>query len=78
VERQQAGPGGLDEKTSTLRRGIGRPPLEAGLDQVEGWRLRLEASSVPETEPVGYGLARLEDLVGLLEHEGRRLADAQR
>jgi hypothetical protein len=80
VEWQQAGPGGPDEKTSTLREGIGRLTLEAGLDQIEGRRPRLEASGVPE--PVGYGLAklegRLETLAGLLEHEVRRLADAQR
>ncbi|HKH76940.1 MAG TPA: hypothetical protein VKA51_08300, partial [Rubrobacteraceae bacterium] len=70
------------EKTSTLREGIGRLTLEAGLDQIEGRRPRLEASGVPEPEPVGYGLARLEGrleaLAGLLEHEGQRLADAQR
>ena len=82
MEWQQAGPGGLDETISTLREGLGRLTLEAGLNQIEGRRLRLEASGVPEPEPVGYGLARLEGrleaLAGLLEHEGQRLADAQR
>jgi hypothetical protein len=78
VEWQQAGPGGLDETISVLREGIGRLTLEAGLNQIEGRRLRLEASGVPKPEPVGYGLARLEALAGLLEHEGQRLADAQR
>jgi hypothetical protein len=62
VERQQAGLGGLN--------------------QIEGCRLRLQASGVPESQPVGYGLGRLDDrletLAGLVEHEGRRLADAQR
>ena len=76
MEWQQACPGGPDEKTSTLREGIGRLTLEAGLDQIEGRRPRLEASGVPE--PIDYGLARFEALAGLIEREGRRLADAQR
>ena len=62
VERQQAGPGGLN--------------------QIEGCQLRLQAQGVPESEPVGYGFGRLDDrletLARLVEHEGRRLADAQR
>ena len=62
MERQQAGPGGLN--------------------QIEGCQLRLETPGVPESQPVGYGLGRLDDrletLAGLVEHEGRRLADAQR
>jgi hypothetical protein len=78
VEWQQAGSGGPDEKTSTLRDGIGKLTLEAGFDQIEGRRPRLEASGVPEHEPIADGLARLETLAGLIEHEGRRLADAQR
>ena len=62
MERQQTGPGRLDETSSTLREGVGK--------------LTLEASGVPE--PIGYGLARFEALAGLIEREGRRLADAQR
>ena len=117
MERQQATPGGLDETISALRDGFERLTLERGLNQVEGWRLRLEASSVPELQPVADGLVRLENelrsdgvdaaaaggipvdlggqlrgiassevgrdvsgglepLAGLLEREGRRLADA--
>jgi hypothetical protein len=68
VERQQAVPGGPDETNSALRQGIGN--------------LTLEAPGVPESEPVGYGLGRLDDrletLAGLIEHEVQRLADAQR
>ena len=78
MERQQAGSGGLDETISTLREGIGRPKLEAVLDRVEGRRLRLAALGAPELEPMADGLARLGALAGLLEHEGQRLADAQR
>ncbi len=68
MERQQAVPGGSDETSSILRQGIGN--------------LTLKAPGVPEAEPVGYGLGRLDDrletLAGLIEHEGQRLADAQR
>ncbi len=82
MERQQAVPWRSDETTSTLREGTGRLTVEAGLNQIEGCQLRLEASGVPESQPVGYGLGRLDDrletLAGLVEHEGRRLADAQR
>jgi hypothetical protein len=82
VERQQAGPGGPDETSSTLREGSGRLTVEAGLNQIEDCRLRLEAPGVPESRPVGYGLGRLDDrletLAGLIEHEGQRLADTQR
>ena len=118
MESQQATPGGLDETISALRDGFERLTLERGLNQIEGWRLRLEASGVPELEPIADGLARLEGnlrsdsvdvaaaggilvdlggqvkdlastevgrdvsgrleaLAGLLEREGRRLADAQ-
>ena len=62
MERQQAGPGRPDETSSTLRESAGK--------------LTLEASGAPE--PIGYGLARFEALAGLIEHEGQRLADAQR
>ena len=82
MERQQAGPGGPGETSSTLREGIGNLTLEARLDRIEGCRLRPETPGVPESEPVGYGFGRLDDrletLAGLVEHEGRRLADAQR
>ena len=76
MEWQQASPGRLGETRSTLREGIGKLTLEARHDRIEGWRL--EASGVPEPEPVGCGLARPEALAGLIEYEGRRLADAQR
>jgi hypothetical protein len=62
VEWQQTGPGRLDETSSTLRESVGK--------------LTLQASGVPA--PIGYGLASIEALAGLIEHEGRRLADAQR
>lgn len=64
MERQQADPEGLDETISTLREGVGRLTVEAGLNQIGGWRLRLEASGVPESEPTADGLGRLEDRLG--------------
>lgn len=68
MERQQAVPGGPDETNSALRQDIGN--------------LTLEAPGVPESQPVGYGLGklddRLENLAGLIEQEGWRLADVQR
>ena len=77
MERQQAGP---DEMSATLREGLGKRTLRTRLDRIEG--RRLEAPGVPEPQPVGYGLGRLDDrletLAGIIEHEGRRLADAQR
>ena len=82
MERQQAGPGGPGKTSSTLREGIGNLTLEARLDRIEGCRLRPEAPGVPESEPVGLGLGRLEgrlENLGLrLRHQGHGLAVAPR
>ena len=62
MERQQATPGGLDETISAPREdGFERLALDGELNQMEGWRLRLEASGVPELQPTADRLARLQD-----------------
>ena len=35
--------------------------MNVALNQIEGWRLRLEATGVPELQPIADGLARLQD-----------------
>ena len=59
MESGQAGPEGLDETISALDGGVKNLTMDAALNQIEGWRLRLEASGVPELQPIADGLARL-------------------
>lgn len=61
MESNQATPEGIDETISTLDGGVKNLAMNVALNQIEGWRLRLEASGVPELEPIADGLGRLQD-----------------
>ena len=61
MESNQVTPEGIDETVSTLDGGVRNLAMNVALNQIEGWRLRLEASGVPELEPIADGLARLQD-----------------
>lgn len=59
MESNQATPEGIDETISVLDGGIRSLAMNVALEQIEGWRLRLEATGVPELEPIADGLGRL-------------------
>ena len=61
MESNQVSPEGIDETISTLDGGVRNLAMNAALNQIEGWKLRLEASGVPELEPIADGLGRLQD-----------------
>lgn len=61
VESNQVTPEGIDETVSMLDGGIKNLAMNAALNQIEGWRLRLEASGVPELQPIADGLGRLQN-----------------
>jgi hypothetical protein len=61
VESNQATPGGIDETISILDGGVRNLAMNVALNQIEGWRLRLEASGVPELQPIADGLGRLQN-----------------
>ena len=61
MESGQAGPEGIDETISALDGGVNTLAMDAALNQIEGWPLRLEASGVPELQPIADDLARLDD-----------------
>lgn len=61
MESNQATPEGIDETVSTLDGGVRNLAMNVALNQVEGWRLRLEATGVPELQPIADGLGRLQD-----------------
>ena len=61
MESNQATPEGIDETISTLDGGVKNLAMNVALNQIEGWRLRLEAPGVPELEPIADGLGRLQD-----------------
>ncbi len=48
MESNQVTPEGIDETVSMLDGGIKNLAMNAALNQIEGWRLRLEASGAPE------------------------------
>ena len=48
MESNQVTPEGIDETVSTLDGGVRKLAMDVALNQIEGWRLRLEASGVPE------------------------------
>lgn len=60
LESNQATPEGIDEVISTLDAGVKNLAMNVALNQIEGWRLRLEATGVPELQPIADGLARLQ------------------
>ncbi|QIN80370.1 hypothetical protein GBA65_19690 [Rubrobacter marinus] len=61
MESNQVTPEGIDETISTLDGGLRNLAMNVALNQIEGWRLRLEATGVPELQPIADGLARLQD-----------------
>lgn len=61
MESNQVTPGGIDELISTLDGGVRNLAMNVALNQIEGWRLRLEASGVPELQPIADGLGGLQD-----------------
>ena len=61
MESNQVTPEGIDEMVSTLDGGVRKLAMDVALNQIEGWRLRLEASGVPELQPIADGLGRLQN-----------------
>ncbi len=61
MESNQATPEGIDETISTLDGGVRNLTMNVALNQIEGWRLRLEATGVPELQPIADGLDRLQN-----------------
>lgn len=61
MESNQVTPGGIDEPISILDGGVKNLAMNVALNQIEGWRLRLEASGVPELRPIADGLVRLQN-----------------
>jgi len=61
LESDQAGPAGLDRTISVLDGGVKNAAMNIALNEIDGWRLRLEASGVPELEPIADGLSRLHE-----------------
>ncbi len=61
MELEQAPPRGLDEPIGRSSDGAEWLALDAGLNQIEVWSLRLEASGVPELGSIADGLGRLEN-----------------
>ena len=61
MESNQVTPEGIDEAVSTLDGGVRNLAMNVALNQIEGWRLRLEASGVPELQPIADGLTRLQN-----------------
>lgn len=64
MESDQAGPAGLDRTISVLDGGVKNAAMNIALNEIDGWRLRLEASGVPELEPIADGLSRLHEELG--------------
>lgn len=64
MESDQAGAAGLDRTISVLEGGVANAAMNVALNEIDGWRLRLEASGVPELEPIADGLARLHEELG--------------
>jgi hypothetical protein len=61
VESDQLGAAGLDRTISVLDGGVKNAATNVALNEIDGWRMKLEASGVPELEPIADGLARLHD-----------------
>ena len=59
MKSSQATPEGIDETISRLDGGVKNLAMDAALNQIEGRRLRLEASGVPGLQPIADGLVRL-------------------
>ena len=76
MQSNQATPEGIDETVSMLGEGVKNLAMNAALDQIEGWRLRLEVSGVPEFEPIADGLGRLQNRLTSGEVDARGQAVA--
>ena len=61
MESNQVTPEGIDETVSALDGGVRNLAMNVALNQIEGWRLRLEATGVPELQPIADGLVRLQN-----------------
>ena len=61
MESNQVTPEGIDETVSTLDGGVRNLAVNVAINQIEGWRLRLEATGVPELQPIADGLTRLQN-----------------
>lgn len=61
MESDQVGAAGLDRTISVLEGGVANAAMNIALNEIDGWRLKLEASGVPELEPIADGLARLHE-----------------
>jgi len=51
----------LDRTISMLDGGVQNAAMNIALNEIDGWRLKLEASGVPELEPIADGLGRLHE-----------------
>lgn len=61
VESDQASAQGIERTISVLEGGVKNAAMNVAMNEVDGWRLRLEASGVPELEPIADGLGRLHE-----------------